>query len=294
MSAASGLMFLSTPPVWVATFGKARSHSRPLCFYPRHPCGWRRENRLHKLPQVLFLSTPPVWVATGKRKVQALFYGSFYPRHPCGWRPRREPLFPLCDLFLSTPPVWVATAISTSISRTSVEFLSTPPVWVATICVEVGRFVHDVSIHATRVGGDRNTPCWTVSASCFYPRHPCGWRRRVRQRPMRLQQVSIHATRVGGDPAGTPADDLAGKFLSTPPVWVATADIIKRPTNKASFYPRHPCGWRQQKCTKMDTLLRKSVNFSFQFIKNKKTKKIYKKLIEHYIFSCLNCLVRSP
>ena len=226
MSAASGLMFLSTPPVWVATFGKARSHSRPLCFYPRHPCGWRRENRLHKLPQVLFLSTPPVWVATGKRKVQALFYGSFYPRHPCGWRPRREPLFPLCDLFLSTPPVWVATAISTSISRTSVEFLSTPPVWVATICVEVGRFVHDVSIHATRVGGDRNTPCWTVSASCFYP--------------------------------------------------------------------RHPCGWRQQKCTKMDTLLRKSVNFSFQFIKNKKTKKIYKKLIEHYIFSCLNCLVRSP
>ena len=128
-------------------------------------------------------------------------------------------------MFLSTPPVWVATTFYSTFS-TLLSFLSTPPVWVAT---RQGRYWHNataVSIHATRVGGDKNV--------------------------------------------GLSANEYLG------------------------FYPRHPCGWRQQKCTKMDTLLRKSVNFSFQFIKNKTTKKIYKKLIEHYIFGCLNCLVRSP
>ena len=109
-----------------------------------------------------------------------------------------------------------------------------------------------------------------------------------------MKLVSIHATRVGGD--------LGERFLADAEYLVSihatrvggdesagiTVPVI------SGFYPRHPCGWRQQKCTKMDTLLRKSVNFSFQFIKNKTTKKIHKKLIEHYIFGCLNCLVRSP
>ena len=199
MSAASGLMFLSTPPVWVATFGKARSHSRPLCFYPRHPCGWRRENRLHKLPQVLFLSTPPVWVATeagaalsavrlvsihatrvggdgdldehiahvGRVSIHATRVGGdylcrsgpirtrcFYPRHPCGWRQEHPLLDRISFVFLSTPPVWVATQGSTAAN---------------------------------------------AFAAGFYPRHPCGWRPGGHPGGRPGGQVSIHATRVGGD-----------------------------------------------------------------------------------------------
>ena len=79
-----------------------------------------------------------------------------------------------------------------------------------------------VSIHATRVGGDKCTYCTAKAPDCFYPRHPCGWRL-VKDPELKTTNsgfyprhpcgwrrgasgaffgrgwVSIHATRVGGD-----------------------------------------------------------------------------------------------
>ena len=65
-------------------------------------------------------------------------------------------------------------------------FLSTPPSWVAT-------------------RNNHKTPCRT---KCFYPRHPRGWRRNVREVFAVGNSVSIHATLVGGDVAQTDAKSV--------------------------------------------------------------------------------------
>ena len=58
----------------------------------------------------------------------------------------------------------------------------------------------DISIHAPRVGGDRE--------------HPLG---------VPLPDISIHAPRVGGDQIYTGSGRGTEKFQSTPPVWGATS-----------------------------------------------------------------------
>ena len=58
-------LFLSTPPSRVATSRVTPSAAWAVCFYPRHPRGWRRG------------------LSAGFR-----VGGCFYPRHPRGWRPR--------------------------------------------------------------------------------------------------------------------------------------------------------------------------------------------------------------
>ena len=58
------LVFLSTPPSWVATSLLHNTYFKSACFYPRHPRGWR-----------LSLICPIMLKAT-----------CFYPRHPRGWR----------------------------------------------------------------------------------------------------------------------------------------------------------------------------------------------------------------
>ena len=61
--------------------------------------------------------------------------------------------------------------------RRLTEFLSTPPVWVATRVNILDSSQAEVSIHATRVGGDTRNRIAVTCPHCFYPRHPCGWRR---------------------------------------------------------------------------------------------------------------------
>ena len=237
-------MFLSTPPVWVAT----------------------REQGQYQGP-VQFLSTPPVWVATEAVRVGGERLNVSIHATRVGGDVRQGSLTLSAPMFLSTPPVWVATR--KSFAQTATSF---------------------VSIHATRVGGDRGGSRSFRCATCFYPRHPCGWRRRSRRAyrarrssfyprhpcgwrlsvskwadsytmflstppvwvatgtppagPYQLR-VSIHATRVGGDAGFDSGQCVCSRFLSTPPVWVATRRAPRRTTWRASFYPRHPCGWRR-------------------------------------------------
>ena len=151
-----------------------------LRFYPRHPRGWRRPATSGP-PAVLvgFLSTPPSRVATryynlsgpGKRvSIHATLAG--------GDKRSRRCLF-VQVAFLSTPPSRVATRGEILCCFLLVQFLSTPPSRVATWAA----------------GGQ------AVSAQCFYPRHPRGWR-------------------PCGGGAGIVTVEM---FLSTPPSRVATA-----------------------------------------------------------------------
>ena len=169
-------------------------------FYPRHPCGWRLGIFCTALGFILFLSTPPVWVATSWQWTSCRCR-CFYPRHPCGWR-----------------------RITEAQAEKITGFLSTPPVWVATGRRNILHIMQRVSIHATRVGGDRCGNYRRRDPGRFYPRHPCGWRRAAAAPWPSLRVVSIHATRVGGDDVGLVLKCAVIRFLSTPPVWVATCD----------------------------------------------------------------------
>ena len=217
-------LFLSTPPSRVATFPGFPTARQRQRFYPRHPRGWR--HRKFVVPGVhagvsihatlaggdvvswfvalstswflstppsrvatagtqqtidmltKFLSTPPSRVATGFPQPPSASGLSFYPRHPRGWRRHGAGRTVDGAGFLSTPPSRVATADAKKVIDEGV-FLSTPPSRVATV----------------------STLLFTRSITCFYPRHPRGWRRNHKK-----------------------LANLTGMFLSTPPSRVATSE----------------------------------------------------------------------
>ena len=103
------------------------------------------------------------------------------------------------DGFLSTPPSRVATRRRIKRKQPTLQFLSTPPSRVATPCRPAG---------------------WSP-LSCFYPRHPRGWRQPF-----------------------LPAPRPTMMFLSTPPSRVATHGCARCRPCRCCFYPRHPRGWR--------------------------------------------------
>ena len=82
--------------------------------------------------------------------------------------------------------------------------------------------------------------------SCFYPRHPRGWRPATLRTYANGVAVSIHATLAGGDSAPPRSKTSASLFLSTPPSRVATSAWPRRPAGRSGFYPRHPRGWRRR------------------------------------------------
>ena len=56
--------------------------------------------------------------------------------------------------FQSTPPGWEATLRTLLLPRFNPVFQSTPPGWEATCYFFCYRYSRDISIHASRVGGD--------------------------------------------------------------------------------------------------------------------------------------------
>ena len=101
-------------------------------------------------------------------------------------------------------------------------FQSTPPGWEATYAAYKAQLVELISIHASRVGGDRRVIIQSSFATAFQSTPP-GWeatpapapatqRRQFQSTPpgweatgindfeCLLHRISIHASRVGGDP----------------------------------------------------------------------------------------------
>ena len=108
--------------------------------------------------------------------------------------------------------------------------------------------VTDISIHVPRAGYDGRRRLHLPRPRYFYPRTPCGVRHVTHDRlglydiflstyPVRgttghgrgfscLDSISIHVPRAGYDPA-----------------------LLTRPPKRQNFYPRTPCGVRQQSVT---------------------------------------------
>ena len=309
------IMFLSTPPSRVATVGWAIAHPFTLCFYPRHPRGWRQPPEAGTAEAGEFLSTPPSLVATRVHLAALRQCVRFYPRHPRGWRPRTT----FCILahpfrfYPRHPRGWRPLVHGRQGRALRVSIHATLAGGDA-LCTFRSAGRAQVSIHATLAGGDNALETELAAATRFYPRHPRGWRRGKstitvakkrfyprHPRGWRLDSplfaalhnpVSIHATLAGGDylmpllqyplfcfyprhPRGwrparrgcgctralflsTPPSRVAtsnkvsqssgSTFLSTPPSRVATIKLLRREIGIGRFYPRHPRGWRQQRC----------------------------------------------
>src|ERR1039458_1439974 len=107
----------------------------------------------------------------------ALTRGSFNPRPPRGGRLSKSEIAIAESVFQSTPPAWGAT-------RTYMDH-----------CLQA----HRVSIHALRVGGDRQTRTIGLSPSLFQSTPPAWGATTPGTVGAKSQNVSIHAPRVGGD-----------------------------------------------------------------------------------------------
>ena len=147
-----------------------------------------------------FLSTPPSRVATEAIRVQVFFQNRFYPRHPRGWRLQSRSLISFCiNVSIHATLAGGDKNLKDKIDF-AIVFLSTPPSRMATI------------------------PAFKPpsSSSCFYPRHPRGWRPSSTSLLAFRIVVSIHATLAGGDCLAGTNSAVTDQFLSTPPSRVAT------------------------------------------------------------------------
>ena len=172
-------MFLSTPPSRVATafnnvhssFDKVSIHAtlaggdsdsagvrnQRICFYPRHPRGWRRNSLFGNRSVNVFLSTPPSRVATKKLIRLPTSLSGFYPRHPRGWR-RQRAASGRCVCLVSIHATLAGGDAGTkTFLKCSEAFLSTPPSRVATGKQYTIIGITHVSIHATLAGGDNQS-----------------------------------------------------------------------------------------------------------------------------------------
>ena len=134
------------------------------------------------------------------------------------------------------------------ISLTAAEFLSTPSLRRATADSDSSKTYLVISIHTLLAESDSGLMLSRISAKDFYPRPPCGERRR-----WQIEQ------------------DRRKKFLSTLSLRRATYESEHQAFEDYNFYPRSPCGERRQtgillegRCLFLSTLsLRRATNPQF-------------------------------
>ena len=216
--------FLSTLSVWRATLSQRLFPAFRRDFYPRSPCGERPHRRpgLHRAGMDFYPRSP-----CGERPGTAgcrWWPGYFYPRSPCGER-RVQPQVDN-----------VIFAISIHALRVESDG----------VLVHVHRKKLGISIHALRVESDI-CPCAQMMTDLyFYPRSPCGERPFANLLAALVGAISIHALRVESDPMQHRRSESLPVFLSTLSVWRATTRCPSSQRRCTYFYPRSPCGERQQ------------------------------------------------
>ena len=140
-------------------------------FYPRSPCGERRGTASSRKRSLHFYPRSP---CGERRSLFALHPNDwhFYPRSPCGERPAGTSLPNQSGLFLST----------LSLRRATVLSLPFGAVWI-------------ISIHALLAESDGAAIGHRLRDNDFYPRSPCGERRRPAKsglgRPIFLSTLSL-------------------------------------------------------------------------------------------------------
>ena len=101
-----------------------------------------------------------------------------------------------------------------------------------------------ISIHALLAESDRIVREMVLRCVDFYPRSPCGERRKPKALKSRLCVISIHALLAESDPQAIYPCVTPPKFLSTLSLRRATGTASAKGHSDCNFYPRSPCGER--------------------------------------------------
>ena len=163
----------------------------------------------------LFLSTLSLRRATRQHSKPDSGRIHFYPRSPCGERPHGCYSLRHSAQFLSTLSLRRATILFFQYFLAKFEFLSTLSLRRATGYTvnfhAKARFLSTLSLRrATREPTALRTPHQN-----FYPRSPCGERRRPQMSSRPHNTISIHALLAESDTDGSICFDSSELFLST-------------------------------------------------------------------------------
>ena len=234
-------------------------------FYPRSPCGERRDVLLSCFVRIIFLSTLSLRRATTRERASIKPIFDFYPRSPCGERR-------MCH---RVDRVTACISIHALLAESD-----------CAVSVQVGG---DVYFYPRSPCGERHPKMSDHPHNTnFYPRSPCGERHeRESQHQANLQFLSTLSLRratcsicsskivssyfyprspCGERPPQPPQGKSSIKFLSTLSLRRATPSSTRRLTNlmisihallaesdtdglfffgrRKNFYPRSPCGER--------------------------------------------------
>ena len=166
---------------------------------------------------------------------QVVYY--FYPRSPCGERPIKQEITVLTiaisihallaesdappapqgkssNKFLSTLSLRRATH-RTLLPLACCGFLSTLSLRRATTVVKENTAAITISIHALLAESDASILCTSVNMNNFYPRSPCGERRKEVNNGRFRQNISIHALLAESDQPRSRKTGRPLLFLST-------------------------------------------------------------------------------
>ena len=213
--------FLPTRPLRDATRIFLGCPRRRKCFYPRVPCGTRLFHRLQQLVRPLFLPTRPLRDATLYIHLAGVCINVSTHASLAGRDVRRAGR-------TAQHPVSTHASLAGRDPR--------PP---------RGEVQPRVSTHASLAGRDDGRAAGGRDDACFYPRVPCGTRQLEKRAAAGDVAVSTHASLAGRDAAEVWGVLDFDPFLPTRPLRDATRSTAAAGA-AASFYPRVPCGTRQQ------------------------------------------------
>ncbi len=148
---------------------------------------------------LLFLSTLSLRRATYGQGLQGLNLYYFYPRSPCGERLRAAKHQNAVRVnFYPRSPCGERPENNSSM-LCNVEFLSTLSLRRATRGASHATLHWCISIHALLAESDEQSSSYNAYLADFYPRSPCGERRRRSVKLFRQNYISIHALLAESD-----------------------------------------------------------------------------------------------
>ena len=264
-TAAKAAQFLSTLSLRRATTIHSPTHSQRYNFYPRSPCGERHRPCDYTSPltyiSIHALLAESDWCISRKTPVQAAFLSTlslrratrhktrkfiinvyFYPRSPCGERQKahRQNRFP--PRFLSTLSLRRATTCRKRqpICKTiSIHALLAESDKYGVIPQQCGL----ISIHALLAESDKCSIPLRGMLRNFYPRSPCGERRRTKTIATKISHFYPRSP-CGERLRGWTLNINGPIFLSTLSLRRATTSWYVCSIAHTDFYPRSPCGER--------------------------------------------------
>ena len=216
------IVFLSTLSLRRATLLIVAIRGIVLNFYPRSPCGERRlipDARelssiisIHALLAesdayimttiiciVLFLSTLSLRRATSFSLSAPPAHDNFYPRSPCGERQRPSWACRICRNFYPRSPCGERPEPDPCIAgpaAISIHALLAESDLLTSVLISSADWI---SIHALLAESDFGALCGAAGVADFYPRSPCGERRKATNAAGPNNQISIHALLAESD-----------------------------------------------------------------------------------------------